>query len=178
MQTYKSRKELFIVVYTSENQIKNELGINNWRNLLNDKMIRFTSMMPRMEATVMTGLVGQLPQFWLFSKDTLKIIETRSPISQDSPQVRHLPELKRLLDRDFDTEHNKPELKQLYFGIISEMTEPYFAEGALTESDRKYVFSLRDLQDCGTRTMLISVLSYIGGRFQEQLVGQSASVPG
>lgn len=158
------------MIYTSENQIKNELGINNWRNLLNDKMIQFTSMMPRMEPSVLTGLLGQLPQFWLFSKEILKTLETRTPISQDSPQVRHLVELKRLLDRDFDTEHNKPELKQLYFGIIMDMADPYFAEGALSDNDRKFIISMRDLENCGTRTMLIAVLSYIGGILPGQLI--------
>jgi len=152
------------MVYTSENQIKNVLGINNWRNLLNDKMILFTNMMPRMDATVMNGLVGQLPQFWLFSKDVLRLLEQRSPISPETPQARQLLEMKRLLDRDFDTEHDKPELKQLYFGLVYDMAEYYFANGRLAENDRKFITALRDLQNCSTRTMLIATLTYIGGR--------------
>lgn len=158
------------MIYTSENQIKNELGINNWRNLLNDKMIQFTEMMPKMEPPVLTGLVGQLPQFWHFSKETLKTLENRSPISQDSPQVRHLVEIRRLLDRDFDTEHNKPELKQLYFEIIMTMAEPFVREGSLSDIDCKFIGQLRELDDCGTRTMLIAVLSYIGSKLQQRHV--------
>jgi hypothetical protein len=156
------------MIYCSENQIKNVLGINNWRNLLNDKMILFTSMMPKMDSSVMIDLLGQLPQFWLFSKDMLRLLEQQSPISPETLQARQLLEMKRLLDRDFDTEHNKPELKQLYFGLVYDMAEYYFSKGQLTENDRKFITALRDLQDCNTRTMLIATLSYIGGQLHRQ----------
>lgn len=158
------------MVYQTENQIKNELGINNWRNLLNDKMILFTSLMPKMELAVMNELLGQLPQFWHFSKEILKMLETRSPIGPESFQASPLLELRRLLDRDFDTEHNKPELKKQYFEIIMGMAEPFFSEAALSDADRKFINSVRDQQDCGTRTMLIAILSYMGGRLQQQAI--------
>jgi len=56
------------MIYRTENQIKMELGLNAWRNLLQDKVIRFAHMMQDMDINVMMKLAGELPQLqwrWL-----------------------------------------------------------------------------------------------------------------
>lgn len=49
--------------YTNEGEIKQELGIESWRNLSKAKMIRFAMMMPDMDAELALKIVEQFPVF-------------------------------------------------------------------------------------------------------------------
>ncbi|UKA56774.1 hypothetical protein LFT45_23145 (plasmid) [Arthrobacter sp. FW305-BF8] len=49
--------------YTNEGQIKQELGIESWRNLSKAKMIKFAMMMPDMDAELALKIVEQFPVF-------------------------------------------------------------------------------------------------------------------
>jgi hypothetical protein len=152
------------VVYLSENQIKNELGINNWRNLLNDKIVQFTVLMPQINPAIMVSLVGQLPQLWHFANKTLRALESKPEIRQIPQQVRRLQDVRRFLDRDLDTDHNKTEDKRNFLEAILGVIDQQLGSDRLSDEDRKFITSIHELQGCDTRTMLIAVISFIGGR--------------
>ncbi|CDR12707.1 hypothetical protein [Streptomyces iranensis] len=61
--------------YKNEAQIMKALGIESWRNLSKDKMVRFAAMMPNMDTEVALKIVEQFPAFKNFAKDAVSAIE-------------------------------------------------------------------------------------------------------
>ncbi|GAA1880999.1 hypothetical protein [Lapillicoccus jejuensis] len=49
--------------YTSDLEIRRQLGIDNWRELSKDKMLRFMAMMPDMQTDVALKVIEQFPSF-------------------------------------------------------------------------------------------------------------------
>ena len=58
--------------YKNELQIKKALGIENWRNLSRDKVIRFAAMMPDMDKEVMIEIIKSFPEFTKYGNDLLE----------------------------------------------------------------------------------------------------------
>lgn len=61
--------------YKNEAEIMQELGIESWRNLSKDKMIRFAAMMPDMDTEVALKIIEQFPVFKEFAMDTVDAME-------------------------------------------------------------------------------------------------------
>ncbi|WP_328365744.1 hypothetical protein OG800_35905 [Streptomyces sp. NBC_00445] len=57
--------------YKDEDEIKHALGIDSWRNLSKDKMIRFVAMMPDMGTEVALKIVEQFPAFKDFAQNVV-----------------------------------------------------------------------------------------------------------
>jgi hypothetical protein len=152
------------VVYQTDNQIKTALGINNWRNLLHDKMMRFTSMMPAMNPTVMMDLISQLPQFWHFSQDVLKTLESRPEIRQNPVQAGLLKEVRRFLDRDLDANQPRHPGKNKYLDAVLAAGNLCYPANWLGESDLQFLSVIQNEPICSQRTVLIAALTFLGGR--------------
>lgn len=155
------------MLYKSDNQIKMILGINAWRNLLNDKLIRFAGMMPEMNLDLMMDIIGQLPQFWVFAKSSLKMIERQDSLRKSIDQSRKLAEISKLLDNDLDFARNSVTDKQYFLETILQAVDPDSESPVLSESDRQYVSSLQDSQMHSSRKVLIAALTFIGGRLRQ-----------
>lgn len=61
--------------YQDEDQIKRALGIESWRNLSKDKMIRFAAMMPDMDTELALKIVEQFPHFKEFAMGAVDAME-------------------------------------------------------------------------------------------------------
>lgn len=59
----------------SEQEVMEQLGIESWRNLSKDKMMRFAAMMPQMDTGVALKVIEQFPAFKEFALDTVKEME-------------------------------------------------------------------------------------------------------
>ncbi|AUS29687.1 hypothetical protein ACQGAO_27450 [Rhodococcus sp. 1.20] len=59
----------------NEDEVKKQLGIESWRNLSKDKMLRFAAMMPDMDTEVTLKIIEKFPDFKEFALDTVKEIE-------------------------------------------------------------------------------------------------------
>lgn len=62
------------MTYT-EQEVMQQLGIESWRNLSKDRMMRFAAMMPEMDTEVALKIIEQFPAFKEFALDTVKEIE-------------------------------------------------------------------------------------------------------
>ena len=58
----------------NEDEVKKQLGIESWRNLSKDKMLRFAAMMPDMDTEVTLKIIEQFPAFKELGLDTVKEI--------------------------------------------------------------------------------------------------------
>src|SRR6478752_4576238 len=89
--------------YNNEAEIKQALGIESWRNLSKDKMIRFAAMMPDMDKEVALRIVEQFPVFKEFALDVVANMErvqeaTLSANTQSQEHVhRSLSEIREIL---------------------------------------------------------------------------------
>ncbi|MFI0542700.1 hypothetical protein ACH3VS_27885 [Streptomyces sp. WSLK1-3] len=63
------------MAYKNEDEIKRALGIESWRHLSKDKVIRFAAMMPDMSTEVALKIVEQFPVFKDFAKDVVGAME-------------------------------------------------------------------------------------------------------
>lgn len=61
--------------YANEVEIKQALGIDSWRNLSKDKMIRFAAMMPDMDKEVALKIIEQFPTFKDFAVNVVNSME-------------------------------------------------------------------------------------------------------
>jgi hypothetical protein len=157
-------KERARVVYQTENQIKMTLGINAWRNLLNDKIIRFARLMPDMNPVFMLELVGQLPQFWLFAKDTLQRLEKNESAPRDLIRSGKLKEIRRSIYNDLESEHNSTDDKLYYIEAILLILDQNASREILSEADRKFMITLCASEAHMARTVVIAALTFLGGR--------------
>jgi hypothetical protein len=61
--------------YTSEDGVKQALGINSWRNLSRENVVKFAAMMPDMDKELAVKIVEQFPVFTKFGLDALRSME-------------------------------------------------------------------------------------------------------
>ncbi len=61
--------------YDSEDQVLRVLGIDSWRKLSRQNVIKFASMMPDMDRELAVKIVEQFPAFSKFALDALHVME-------------------------------------------------------------------------------------------------------
>jgi hypothetical protein len=78
--------------YKNEVEIKQALGIESWRNLSKDKIIRFAAMMPDMDTEVALKIVEQFPVFKEFAMDVVHSMEKaqEATLSANTPSQEHV----------------------------------------------------------------------------------------
>jgi hypothetical protein len=59
----------------SEEEVKEALGIDSWRNLSKDKVVRFAAMMPDMSKDVAIKVIEQFPKFKELALDALNFAD-------------------------------------------------------------------------------------------------------
>ncbi|WP_405828809.1 hypothetical protein [Streptomyces sp. NBC_01176] len=77
--------------YKNEDEIKRALGIESWRHLSKEKMIRFVAMMPDMSTEVALKIIEQFPAFKDFAKDVVGVMEKayESTLSANKQSQEH-----------------------------------------------------------------------------------------
>jgi hypothetical protein len=149
------------VVYKTENQIKMILGINTWRNLLNEKLARFTEMMPQMEQEVLTDLLGQLPQFWLLARNTLDHLEKLTITAQAPIEPVDMREIRKVINYELEPERADP-VEQQY--LIETVVQNLITHIDMSQQDRAFLSGLAEASSVSARLKIIAALSYVGGR--------------
>ncbi|MFI1535768.1 hypothetical protein [Streptomyces anandii] len=79
--------------YKDEDEIKRALGIDSWRHLSKDKMVRFVAMMPDMDTEVALKIVEQFPTFKDFAQNVVdamkKAHESTLSANKESQEYVH-----------------------------------------------------------------------------------------
>lgn len=162
--------------YRTENQIKMELGLNAWRNLLQGKVIRFAHMMQDMDVIVMMKLSGDLPQLRDFARLTLQRLDAasvggNSSSSQDASQhqTAHTWQqssafMRKMISLDYDENTDKDQSKdklRLLESIVSQL------KGCqdLLSFDEQFIRVHAKRNQDSLRHFIIFMLVYTGGCF-------------
>lgn len=148
------------VLYKSENQIKRILGINAWRNLLGDKIVRFTAMMPDTDNSVLMAIIDQLPQFWHMSIEVLDFLETRVGTRNNPDLQKQFWIIRKVIATELEMDRYRPEDRESHVQTIFECLDDGIG---LSDQDWAYLTALQKNTSGNTRQILIAILCYIGG---------------
>jgi len=152
------------VIFKTDNQIKMALGINAWRNLLNDKIIKFAEMMPDMDQDVMMELISQLPQFWIFSRNTLDQLENPDHTISNTLRQNRMHEIKKIISNDlFDDSCTAADRKLFMDTILQNLDQ----QAELTDKDREYLSGIQRNNNFSTRQVVLASLSFIGSKLNQ-----------
>ena len=70
--------------YNSEDEVKQALGIDTFRSLSRDKVVRFATMMPDIDKEVQLKIVEQFPEFKAFAVDAVNTLEHEHEATLDA----------------------------------------------------------------------------------------------
>ena len=118
--------------FNSEDEIKNVLGIDSWRNLSKDKMIKFAAMMPDMDKEVVFKIIEQFPEFTKFAMEALNVMEkeyestlTFNKQSQENVHQAY-QEIREILKCELNQENLSFEEKKIILELIMKTGEKEF----------------------------------------------------
>jgi len=110
----------------NEVEVKKQLGIESWRNLSKDKILRFAAMMPDMDTEVTLKIIEQFPAFKEFALDTVKEIEkahesTLKSNDKSQDQVyKALQDIREILKGELDKDDLNWDQRKFIIELIQE----------------------------------------------------------
>ncbi|GLX50260.1 hypothetical protein Shyhy01_32100 [Streptomyces hygroscopicus subsp. hygroscopicus] len=154
--------------YKSEAEIKQALGIDSWRNLSKDKMIRFAAMMPDMGTEAALKIIEQFPSFKEFATDVVNALEKSfdSAVSANKQSQEHfhqaLQHIREILQGQLEREEYQSWEERKY--ILDLIMETGRLE-SLKDSENKRFLSvaLKTLAAGGVGALVLGV-AFIGGK--------------
>ncbi|MFI9326924.1 hypothetical protein ACIGZJ_05175 [Kitasatospora sp. NPDC052868] len=153
--------------YRNEAEIKQALGIESWRNLSKDKMIRFAAMMPDMDTEVALKIVEQFPVFKDFAKDAVDAMEkahesTLSANKQSQKRVHHaFQAIREILKGELDKGDLSWEQKKF---LIEQIQETGRLEFLKDSENKKFLDGMLKKALVGAVATLALGVAFIGGR--------------
>lgn len=155
------------MAYKSEAEIKQALGIDSWRNLSKDKMIRFAAMMPDMGTEAALKIIEQFPSFKEFATDVVNALEKSfdSAVSANKQSQEHfhqaLQHIREILKGQLEREDQSWEERKYILDLIMETGR---LESLKDSENKKFLsVALKTLAAGGVGALLLGV-AFIGGK--------------
>ncbi|MFI1068540.1 hypothetical protein [Streptomyces puniciscabiei] len=153
--------------FNDEDQIKRALGIDTWRNLSKDKMIRFVAMMPDMDTEVALKIVEQFPSFKDFALNVMDVMKTshESTISANAQSQEHVHRAYQYLRETIRNELDKGDLTWEQRRELIEKMQEVVREQSQKDSENK-----RFLDEAHKKVLVLGAvalalgLAFVGGR--------------
>ncbi|WP_411147583.1 hypothetical protein [Streptomyces sp. A30] len=153
--------------YKDEDEIKHALGIDSWRNLSKDKMIRFVAMMPDMGTEVALKIVEQFPAFKDFAQNVVDAMKKshESTLSANKESQEHVhrafQELRDTLKNELDKGDLTWEQKK---ELIEKMQEAVREESQKDSENKRFLDgALKKVMVLGGTALALGV-AFVGGR--------------
>ncbi len=153
--------------FNSEDEIKNVLGIDSWRNLSKDKMIKFAAMMPDMDKEVVFKIIEQFPEFTKFAMEALNVMEkeyestlTFNKQSQENVHQAY-QEIREILKGELNQENLSFEEKKIILELIMKTGEKEFEKDA---ENKKFLDGLFNKVAIGAGTAILTAVVFVGGK--------------
>ncbi|QKW59899.1 hypothetical protein HUT15_04870 [Streptomyces sp. NA03103] len=153
--------------YESEAEIKQALGIESWRNLSKDKMVRFAAMMPDMDTEVALKIVEQFPVFKDFATGMVDVLKeahesTLSANKQSQENFhRSLEHVREILNSQLDK--GEPSWEERKF-IIEQIMDTLRMEGEKDSENKKFLFGALKMVAAGAGAALALGVAFVGGK--------------
>lgn len=153
--------------FENEKQIKDALGIDSWRNLSKEKIIKFAAMMPDMDKEVMMKIIDQFPEFRLFANDVLKNIEIAFTETMDANNENQkaihsaFVELRRILEGQLEKDEISFEEKKY---IIDKLLECIDKELQMDNENKKFLADMVNKRLTAAALVLVAAVVFVGGK--------------
>jgi len=157
-----------VVKYRNELEVKEALGIESFRNLSRDNVMRFAALMPDMDREVALKIVEQFPEFKAFALDAVNVMQRAQEAAladnkESQAQVhRAWGEVREILKGQLDDETLTWEEKKHVFDLLMDTAR----EESAKDSENKHF--LKDVTKYTVAAIGGAVLLgvvFVGGRF-------------
>lgn len=151
----------------NEEQIKKKLGIDSWRNLSKDKVIKFAAMMPEMDKEVAIKIIEQFPEFRKFAGDVVDTLEEeyKSTIEANADSQEEVykafRETREILKDELRRSDLTPEERANIINMIMKLVD------MMAEKDSENKEFLRDLIKTGAVSAVVvlsAAIMFVGGK--------------
>lgn len=167
--------------YKDEDEIKRALGIESWRNLSKDKMIRFVAMMPDMGTEVALKIVEQFPAFKDFALDVVEAMKKshESTVSANAQSQEHVHRAFQDFRDTLKNELDKGDLTwEQRWKIIEKMQEAVREEAQKDSENKRFLDgALRKVLVLGGAAVALGV-AFVGGRVMAESNDSPEETPG
>ncbi|MGR6973902.1 hypothetical protein ACU639_30620 [Streptomyces cynarae] len=157
--------------YKDEDEIKRALGIDSWRNLSKDNMIRFVAMMPDMSTEVALKIVEQFPTFKDFALNVVDAIKTshESTLSANQQSEEHVHRAFQDLRDTIKNELDKGDLTwEQRKKLIDKMQETVREESQKDSENKRFLDgALKKVVMVGGAALALGV-AFVGGRIMAE----------
>lgn len=153
--------------YSNEVEIKQALGIESWKNLSKDKMIRFAAMMPDMDTEVALKIIEQFPVFKDFAVDVVDSMENglEATLSANKKSQKHVhkafSEIRDILKGELSQEDLSWEQKRY---IIEQIQETGRLEYLKDSENKQFLDGLFKHVVVGAGIALAAGIVFVGGK--------------
>lgn len=153
--------------YNDEESIKKELGIDSWRNLSRDKVVRFAAMMPDMDTEVALKIIEQFPAFKEFAEEVVDTMEKAHVATLDAnthsqDQVHQAyQEIRSILKGQLEKDDLSWEEKKFLIEQIQDTGRQQFQKD--TES-KKFLDTLFGKVVVGAGVLVAGALVFVGAK--------------
>ncbi len=163
--------------FKNEKQIMKSLGIDNWRNLSKDKVIKFAAMMPDMDKEVMFKIIEQFPEFTKFAGSIVESFEeaiqnlSEANSSDYSIVIDALKETQDIIKGELQKPEITPEERKYLIENLMKVAE-MFKE--LDSNNKKFLKGLsNDNLKLGVLAVLAAVVA-LGGKVLINQLGNNS----
>jgi hypothetical protein len=164
--------------YKNEKQVKKALGIQSWKNLSKDKVIKFAAMMPDMKKEVMLEIIKSYPEFIKYGNNLLtelhdtieKSIDKNSSDYQASIEV--IKETQLILKEQLNRTDISSEERVVLINNLMEVTRMI---PSMDKQNKKFLAILNNNALKATAAALGVAIFYVGGKvYLNQLLGDES----
>ncbi|MEU4034456.1 hypothetical protein [Streptomyces collinus] len=153
--------------YKNEAEIRQALGIESWRHLSKDKMIRFVAMMPDMDTEVALKIIEQFPVFKDFAKGAVDVMEKayESTLSANEQSQKQFYQALQETRESIQNELGKDGLDWEQKRFLIEQIQETLRLASLKDSENKQ-FLDRQLTKklVGVGAVLVLCVAFVGGK--------------
>ena len=153
--------------YKSEDDIKNALGIQTWRNLSQANVTKFAAMMPDMDKEVALKIVEQLPEFTNFALGVVNAIQKAQEAAyaenkQSMEQVyRAWQETREILKGQLAIEDLQWEERKYILDLLMEAARQVSAKDSENKGWLKEIYNWAPIVGSAA---IVMALVYVGGK--------------
>ncbi|MFI1280920.1 hypothetical protein ACH4U5_09170 [Streptomyces sp. NPDC020858] len=153
--------------YTSEDDVKRALGIDTWRNLSKERMIRFAAMMPDVDTEVALKIIEQFPVFKDFAMGLVGAMEKahESTLSANSKSQKYFhracQEVRQILNHELDRGDLDWEQRKY---IIEKIQETGRMESEKDSENKRFLDGMLKKVVVGAGAMAALGVVFVGGK--------------
>jgi len=155
------------VVEQSEDGVKQALGIDSWRNLSRDGVMKLVAMMPEMNTEVALKIAEQFPDFKLLATETLRAVNEQLATtfkSNDKSQKRAQRAFTKAQDayiKELDRDNlSSEERRDLYERILDAAHQV----DAKDERNKQFIVKTLSVVGATVGVVALAAVAFVGGK--------------